>query len=460
MLFLIPTVVAFYFSLTRWNLTTSTFIGLDNFKQFFNEPALVMGLRNTLIYAVVTSGAKVVLGMGLALLLTSKIIGRGYLRSVIFFPVLVSTIGVGITFVILMNPTKGLINKALALLRHRRPRLADQPQPRPVFRCGGRHLEGRRHRHRDLHRRDRRDPGGVLRGRPDRRRDAWQIFRKIILPLSWPATSTVIILSLIGGLRSFDLIWAMTKGGPGFSSDVIASVIYKQYQAGFFGLSTAGNVVLFLLVTVIILPLTWWLNRRRPSCEIQTVPLRRRHRRDPRLHRRVHRPVRVHRAHRRQGPHRSATNSSSPGRRTGSSSRTCRQVWKANDYQLRTAFINSTILTVVSVAILVVLGAMCAYVLQRRKSVWNVPINLLVLSGLIIPPAVVPTIWVLQGIGLFKTLPGLILVEVAFGLSFSILLFRAFISSIPVAPGRGRQDRRLRIHQAVLQGHLPAAAAR
>jgi raffinose/stachyose/melibiose transport system permease protein len=108
-------------------------------------------------------------------------------------------------------------------------------------------------------------------------------------------------------------------------------------------------------------------------------------------------------------------------------------VWKSNDYQLRTAFINSIILTVVSVAILVVLGAMCAYVLQRRKSKWNVPINLLVLSGLIIPPAVVPTIWVLQGLGLFKTLPGLILVEVAFGLSFSILLFRAFISSIPVA---------------------------
>jgi raffinose/stachyose/melibiose transport system permease protein len=89
-----------------------------------------------------------------------------------------------------------------------------------------------------------------------------QIFRKLIIPLSWPATSTVITLSLIGGLRSFDLIWAMTKGGPGFSSDVIASVIYKQYQAGFFGLSTAGNVVLFLLVTIIILPLTWWLNRK------------------------------------------------------------------------------------------------------------------------------------------------------------------------------------------------------
>ena len=57
-------------------------------------------------------------------------------------------------------------------------------------------------------------------------------------------------VSLIGGLRSFDLIWAMTRGGPGFTSDVIASVIYKQYQAGFYGLSTAGNVVLFVLVAV------------------------------------------------------------------------------------------------------------------------------------------------------------------------------------------------------------------
>jgi raffinose/stachyose/melibiose transport system permease protein len=72
----------------------------------------------------------------------------------------------------------------------------------------------------------------------------------------------VIILSLIGGLRSFDLIWSMTKGGPGFTSDVIASVIYKQYQAGFYGLSTAGNVILFLLVVAIIFPLNRFLNRK------------------------------------------------------------------------------------------------------------------------------------------------------------------------------------------------------
>jgi raffinose/stachyose/melibiose transport system permease protein len=106
-------------------------------------------------------------------------------------------------------------------------------------------------------------------------------------------------------------------------------------------------------------------------------------------------------------------------------------VVEARDYMLIIAFINSTILTVASVALMVVFGAMVAFVLQRRQGWWTGLVNFLVLSGLIIPPAVVPTIWVLQKLGLFRTMPGLILVEVAFGLSFVILLFRAFIGTIP-----------------------------
>ncbi len=106
-------------------------------------------------------------------------------------------------------------------------------------------------------------------------------------------------------------------------------------------------------------------------------------------------------------------------------------VIESRDYILLTAFANSTILTVVSVTIMVVLAAMVGYVLQRRRSRWNPLVNFLVLAGLIIPPAVVPTIWVLQGLGLFKTLPGLIFVHVAFGLSFCILMFRAFVATIP-----------------------------
>ena len=107
------------------------------------------------------------------------------------------------------------------------------------------------------------------------------------------------------------------------------------------------------------------------------------------------------------------------------------EVIQTRDYMLLTAFINSTILTVASVILLVTFGAMVGFVVQRRPSRWTPIVNFLVLAGLIIPPAVVPTIWVLQGLDLFKTLHGLILIEVAYGLSFTILLFRAFVATIP-----------------------------
>lgn len=106
-------------------------------------------------------------------------------------------------------------------------------------------------------------------------------------------------------------------------------------------------------------------------------------------------------------------------------------VVETRDGILIRAFVNSAVLTVASVAVMVVLAAMVGYVLQRRQSKWNPLVNMLVLAGLIIPPAVVPTIWVLQGLGLFKSLVGLIAVHIAFGLSFCILLFKAFVATIP-----------------------------
>jgi raffinose/stachyose/melibiose transport system permease protein len=259
--FMVPTFASFYFSFTRWDLFTSTWIGLKNYQTFFQEQALITGLGNTLIYAVITSGLKVVLGMALALLLTSKIIARGYLRSVVFFPVLVSTIGVGLTFTVLMNPERGLINQALGVVGIDGPGWLTNPSLAlfsialvDVWKGVGLatviYIAGLVTIPQEYYEAAEVDGAG-----------RWDVFRNIMLPLARPATATVITLSLIGGLRSFDLIWAMTKGGPGFASDVIASVIYKQYQAGFYGLSTAGSVVLFLVVTVIVVPLTWWLNR-------------------------------------------------------------------------------------------------------------------------------------------------------------------------------------------------------
>jgi len=261
-LFLFPTFASLFFSLTRWTLFEYTFIGLDNFKQFFREPFLVKGLVNTLIYAVVTSGLKVILGLLLGVLLTSNIPARGYLRSVLFFPVLVSTVGVGITFSALMHPTKGMINQTLAAFGAAGPAWLTDPSIAlfsvalvDVWKGVGLatviYIAGIVSIPTEYYEAARIDGASAL-----------QRMRFITIPLARPATVTVVILSLIGGLRSFDLIWSMTRGGPGFTTDVIASVIYKQYQAGFYGLSTAGNVVLFVLIAALIVPLSVVLNRR------------------------------------------------------------------------------------------------------------------------------------------------------------------------------------------------------
>ena len=106
-------------------------------------------------------------------------------------------------------------------------------------------------------------------------------------------------------------------------------------------------------------------------------------------------------------------------------------VVEARNYMLLLAYFNSTLITVGAVTLLVVFSAMVGYVLQRRPSDWNKVIYGFVLAGLMIPPAVVPTIWVLQSLGLFKSITGMILIQVAYGMSFSVLLYRSFISTIP-----------------------------
>lgn len=260
-LFLVPTAMSFFFSMTRWTLTDWNFIGFDNFKTFFTEPSLSIGFKNTIIYAVVTCGLKVLLGLLLGTFLCSKIKTKGYLRSVIFFPNLLSTIAVGITFSVMMHPTQGLINVALSTVHIVGPDWLGNTSiallsvamvdvwkgvgmATVIFIAGIMAIP--EHYYEALM-----VDGG----------NAFDKFKNITLPLCRPAMNSVIILSFIGGLRSFDLIWSMTKGGPGFATDLIASIIYKQYCGGFYGLATAGNVILFLGVSILAFPLQKFLSK-------------------------------------------------------------------------------------------------------------------------------------------------------------------------------------------------------
>lgn len=108
-----------------------------------------------------------------------------------------------------------------------------------------------------------------------------------------------------------------------------------------------------------------------------------------------------------------------------------RDVLVYGDGRMLLAMWNSTLLTVGSVTVIVLFAAFVAYIMQRRQDRVAALAGAVLLAGLIIPPAVVPTIFLLQALGLYKTILGLILIEVAFGLPFATLVFRAFMGTIP-----------------------------
>lgn len=108
-----------------------------------------------------------------------------------------------------------------------------------------------------------------------------------------------------------------------------------------------------------------------------------------------------------------------------------REVMVFGDNRMFLALWNSTLLTVGSVTLIVLFSALVAFVMQRRSDRMASVVGSFMLAGLIIPPAVVPTVFFLQWIGLYKTLFGMIMVDVAYTMPFAILIFRAFMHSIP-----------------------------
>ncbi len=260
--FILPTVMSFFLSLFNWTFTDMTFTGLRNYATFLTTQSMRIGIKNTLIYSVATCGFKVIIGFFLGVFLTSKIRTKGFLRSVVFFPNVVSTIAVGITFAALMHPSKGLFNTVLGWFHINGPDWLGNTHlalgsviftdiwkgvgvATVIFIAGITAIDTTYYEAADLD-----GATGV------------QKIRYVTFPLSFSAMSTVITLSFISGLRCFDMIWAMTGGGPGFATDVMSSIIYKQYAAGYYGLSTAGNVILFIIIACLAFPLQYFLNRR------------------------------------------------------------------------------------------------------------------------------------------------------------------------------------------------------
>jgi raffinose/stachyose/melibiose transport system permease protein len=261
-LFLLPTVLSFFFSLTIWSWNGWRFVGLDNFVTFFTDYSLSISLINTLIYSGSVCLFKVTLGLLLGVILSGKLRGRNFITAFIFFPNLLSSIAIGLAFKALLHPTRGLINLGLAIAGINGPDWLGNSSTAllavilvdlwkgigittVIYLAGINAISPNYYEAASI--------DGA---------NGFRSFFHITLPLCRPSMNTIIILSLINGMRTFDLVWAMTKGGPGYASDVLASVIYKEYVTGFYGLSTAGNVVMLVLISVIALPLFRYLTSK------------------------------------------------------------------------------------------------------------------------------------------------------------------------------------------------------
>lgn len=108
-----------------------------------------------------------------------------------------------------------------------------------------------------------------------------------------------------------------------------------------------------------------------------------------------------------------------------------RAVFSYQNRAVLRAFFNSLVLTILSVIGVVIVSSMTGFVLQRRKDGLTGCLNYLILVGLIVPPAIIPTIWVLKILNFYKTIPGLALVEVALNFSFSTIMYTSFLATIP-----------------------------
>ena len=108
------------------------------------------------------------------------------------------------------------------------------------------------------------------------------------------------------------------------------------------------------------------------------------------------------------------------------------EVIREQNYMLLRAYKNSFILAFFFFFLLILFSSMAGYVLQRRSDRRMSAASALILAGLMVPPAIMPTIWVLQTLGIYKTMFGMILIEVALHTPFTVMLYRGFMASIPV----------------------------
>ena len=241
-------------SFTNWNGYSQnyTYVGAKNYIQLFQDKNVRTALINTLIYGIGSTFLQNVIGLLYAVFLDSKFRGRMLVRTIIYLPVMIAPLVMGYMMYFLVQYDNGAINDILAAFG-RQPvdwmnngfravilmTLINSLQfvgiSMVIYMAG---LQG--------------IPGVYYEAAAIDGVTGFQAFRSITLPLLTPAITSAVVINLIGGLKLFDIIMALTMGGPGYSSHSLSTLITNQYfRAQNAGYSAAMGVGTFLLIMFI-----------------------------------------------------------------------------------------------------------------------------------------------------------------------------------------------------------------
>ena len=260
-IFVIPTLASFYFGFCRWNLRVAEWTGFDNFVKFFTMYNTKDAIKNTFVFTVWQTSFKVVFGLIIAVALNSGIKSQSYMKSILFIPTLFGSVVVSSAWASIMAPN-GILNQLIVTLGGKGVKwLTDKNWA--MFSCVVVDIW--------------KGIGttliiyiGGLSAIPKIYYEAAAIdgvtpvqqFFRITLPLMVPSINTVLTLCLIGGFKNYELIYSLTGGGPGYSTEVLGSAVYKLFCTGSYGLATTGYIIIFIVACCIVLPINHLVSKR------------------------------------------------------------------------------------------------------------------------------------------------------------------------------------------------------
>ena len=252
--FIIPLIYTIYFSFTSWSnyLPEINFIGLDNYKLIFQDNTLGIGIRNSLVYAISTVILQSVISLPIAVILSSKLPGRNIFRTIFFTPAVLSILVVGYLFAyILSGNAYGLLNQLLNSIGFNSVNFLGDSRfaliaiiATQVWQWFGWsmviYIANIQNIPEDFYEAASLDGANSI-----------QKFFHITIPNLAPALKINLITGMISGLKVFDIVFSLTKGGPGYSTETILTLMFSKFSEGNYGYAAAFGVV-FLIVTLIL----------------------------------------------------------------------------------------------------------------------------------------------------------------------------------------------------------------